>query len=262
MSRTSAHVAAVRHGRPVRERRATTQSGIRLSLLDGFELRLHGREVALTVGAERLLSFLALHSHRLLRTYVAGNLWPDTSDQRAFANLRSCLWRVNRPGIRLVDTANRRLGLTASVLVDYRESASLAQYVLHDETREVPEPHWALLTRVLLPDWYDDWVLLERERHRQLCLVALDSVAQRLAAAQRHAAALDCALSAIALEPLRESAHRTVVEIHLAAGNPSEAIRQYQLFRRVLGERLGLEPSPRMQGLITPLVGDAAVTRE
>jgi DNA-binding SARP family transcriptional activator len=225
-------------------------------------LRRDGRLVALAVGAERLLSFLALHSDPLQRTYVAGTLWPDTSERQAFANLRSCLWRLNRPGAGLVEAGGHRLGLAPGVRVDYRESAALTRTLVHAGTaRHLTERECALLTRLLLPDWYEDWVLLERERHRQLCLLALESLAQRLARAEEYAAALDCALAAVTLEPLRESAHRIAVQIHLASGNASEAIRQYRLFRRVLRDRLGLEPSAQMSATIAGAYDGVAAHR-
>jgi DNA-binding SARP family transcriptional activator len=233
---------------------------LRLSLLGGFEVLLDGRLVALNLGAERLVAFLALHRQPLERPYVAGSLWPDTSERQAFANLRSCLWRVNSAGAPLVVTANRRLGLSPVALVDYHESSVLAERVVHGEdARRVTDAQRALLTRTLLPDWYADWVLLERERHRQLCLLALESLAERLAAADA-AVALECALSAVVLEPLRETAHRRIIEIHLSAGNLVDAIRQYRLFTQLLGDQLGLEPSPPMRAMMTALVGDAAVT--
>jgi DNA-binding SARP family transcriptional activator len=233
---------------------------LRLSLLGGFEVLLDGRLVGLSLAAERLVAFLALHRRPLERAYVAGSPWPDTTERQAFANLRSCLWRVNSAGAPLAVTANRRLGLSPMALVDFRESSLLAERVVHgDDARLVTGAQRALLTRTLLPDWYTDWVLLERERHRQLCLLALESLAERLAAADT-AVALECALSAVVLEPLRESAHRRIIEIHLSAGNVVEAIRQYRLFRQLLGDQLGLEPSPRIRAMMTALLGDAAVT--
>ena len=54
--------------------------------------------------------------------------------------------------------------------------------------------------------------------------------------------AIEVGLTAVAGEPLRESAHRALMRVHLAEGNPSEALRQYRLCRRCLGV-LGLEPS-------------------
>ena len=66
-------------------------------------------------------------------------------------------------------------------------------------------------------------------------------------------------LAAVAAEPLRESAHRAVVSVHLEEGNVSEAIRQYRLCRRLLGTELGIEPSERMQVLVRGLDGAQTV---
>jgi DNA-binding SARP family transcriptional activator len=58
---------------------------------------------------------------------------------------------------------------------------------------------------------------------------------------------------AVAAEPLRESAHRTLVRLHLTAGNAVEASRQYELCRYLLRSQLGLEPSERMRELVRGL---------
>jgi DNA-binding SARP family transcriptional activator len=63
----------------------------------------------------------------------------------------------------------------------------------------------------------------------------------------------------MAAEPLRESAHRALIRVHLADGNAGEAIRQYRLCRRLLHERLGIEPTDRTKELIGAV--DGAETR-
>ena len=105
----------------------------------------------------------------------------------------------------------------------------------------------------LLPGWYDDWVLLERERLRQVRLQALEAVAARLASLGRHGEALQAAHAAIRAEPLRESAHRLMVRIHLAEGNVAEAVRAYELFRTMLEHELGVPPSELMTRLVRHL---------
>src|SRR5262249_37005908 len=104
----------------------------------------------------------------------------------------------------------------------------------------------------LLPDWYDDWLRDEREELRQTRLHALESLARVLSQSGHHADAIQAALAAIRLEPLRESAHRTLIEIHLAEGNRSEARRQFQRCLRLLREELGVEPSDSMRLLLDP----------
>ena len=99
----------------------------------------------------------------------------------------------------------------------------------------------------ILPDWYEDWVLIEREHFRQLRLHALEALCVELTAAGRFAEAAEAGLAAVEGEPLRESAHRALIGTYLAEGNPGEAIRQYQFFGRCLQDQLGLEPSELME---------------
>ncbi len=85
-------------------------------------------------------------------------------------------------------------------------------------------PSWAEALD-LLPGWYDDWVLLERERLRQRVLHALEALSRHLVAAGRIAEAVEAAMTAVGVEPLRESAQRAPVTAHLAEGNRVEARR-------------------------------------
>ena len=226
-------------------------AAISLSLLDAFELRCDDRLVSLPHSAQRLLAFLALHEHPLLRVYVAGTLWIDASDERAAASLRSSLWRLGRPGYHLVDATSTHLRLAHEVDVDLRRGFALAQRLLDgsadaDDLREAE----ALLGGELLPDWYDDWLLFERERFRQLSLHALEALAERFARAGRFARALEAALWVVRSEPLRESAHRVLIRVHLAEGNRCEALRQYELCRHLLREQLGVAPSAQLDELL------------
>jgi len=222
-----------------------------LSLLNAFELRCDGELVGLPVSAQRLLAFLALHERPLLRPYVAGTLWLDADDERAGASLRSSLWRLNRSGHRLVEATMMQLRLAPAVDVDLRRALALAKRLLEgtatDEDLDAAE---ASLDGEVLPDWYDDWLLFERERFRQLSLHALEALSDRLVAAGRPTRALGAALAAVRGEPLRESAHRALIRVHLAEGNRAEALRQGKVCRRVLRERLGVEPSPQLDQLL------------
>jgi DNA-binding SARP family transcriptional activator len=222
-----------------------------LSLLNAFELRCDGEVVGLPISAQRLLAFLAVHERPLLRPYVAGTLWIEANDDRAGASLRSSLWRLNRSGHHLVESTSMQLGLAAGIDVDLRRSFALAGRII-DGTASVRDLDAAeeSLDGELLPDWYDDWLLFERERFRQLSLHALEALADRLVADGCLGGALRAALAAVRGEPLRESAHRALIRVHLAEGNRSEAIRQGELCRRLLRERLGVEPSPQLEQLL------------
>jgi DNA-binding SARP family transcriptional activator len=226
---------------------------VEVRLLNSFEVRCDHEPVAFPMSARRLLAFLALHGRALLRVHVAGALWIDVCDERAFANLRSTLWRVNQRGPRLVETNGTSIALADDVSVDVRDAEAQARQLIDGRAREIPRLDDLAFAAELLPDWYDDWVLLERERYRQLALHALEALAERLAEAHRYGEAADAALAAVAAEPLRESAHRLLIRVHLAEGNPTEAIREYRLYSRLLHDQLGLQPSPQIRKLVGSL---------
>lgn len=213
--------------------------------------------VPLPLGAQRLLAFLAVQKVPLLRTYVAEALWPESHRRRASANLRSALWRIRQARHNLVDAAGGRLSLCAEVAVDVRERVALARRLL-DRSASWPTgvlgSHTATeLSADLLRDWYDEWLLLERDRWNQLRLHALEALAEHLLAAGDYSEAVEAALAAVWAEPLRESAHRTLIRVHAAEGNLSEAVGQYQRYRQLLHRELSTPPTAQMEELIRAL---------
>ena len=119
-----------------------------------------------------------------------------------------------------------------------------------------------ILSSDLLPGWYDDWVLIEAEDWRQIRLHALETLASRLTAAECWGQAADAARAAVRAEPLRESAHAALIQVHLAEGNQSEAMRQFTRYRTLLHAELGLEPTLDSDGLsrvFRARAGDAVV---
>jgi DNA-binding SARP family transcriptional activator len=224
---------------------------LRLALLDTFELSSDGALIPLSLPAQRLLAYLALQARPLRRVHVASVLWPDSTETHAAGSLRSALWKLRQSGHTLVDETDHQLQLSSAVSVDVRRTATWAARVLRPSTTitsaDILE---AMRFGELLRDWYEDWVLLERERLRQLRAHALEVLCERLTRAGRFNDAMEVGLAAVGNDPLRESAHRAVMRVHLAEGNRAEAVRQYAYFERLLGDELGFEPSPRMRALV------------
>jgi two-component SAPR family response regulator len=102
----------------------------------------------------------------------------------------------------------------------------------------------------LLPGWYDDWALMERERLRQRMLHALEALSRHLVKTGRFADAVDAAILAVNAEPLRESAQRTLIQAHIAEGNLVEARRAYCGFRKLVRMELDVEPSSDLLTLL------------
>lgn len=232
--------------------------GIEVALLDGLEIRRGGDLVELGLPAERLVAFVALHERPLSRVYLAGVLWTDVDETRSTSSLRSALWRLNREVPGLIQAHGRCLRLGSAVLVDARRLLTAGERVL-DRGAAMPDAMdlALLLNGDLLPDWYDDWVTVERERFHQLQLHALETLSDRLCEQGRAAEAVLAGTAAVRSEPLRESAHRAVIRAHLAHGNQAEAVRQYQLFQRLLSDSIGLGPTEQMLKLVRPLTAHA-----
>lgn len=219
-------------------------------LLSSFQLALGDEIVVLPPSVQRLVAFLSICDRPLLRQSVAGTLWPETSESRAAANLRSALWRLNQLEIRVVAASGMSLQLASGVRVDLRDRTAQAQSLLASTEADLERVDETSFGHDLLPDWYDDWLVIARERFHQLRLRALEFLCERLAARGEFARALDAGLAAVAGEPLRESAHRALVRAHLAEGNPAEAVRQFELYRQLLSTQLGLTPSLRIIELL------------
>jgi DNA-binding SARP family transcriptional activator len=224
----------------------------RVDVLGGFACMSADEQVPLAARAERLVAFLALHRRPVRRQQLAGTLWADSPDERASASLRSTLWRLPRPrGVPLVAATPTHIRLREGIDVDlWHADDSLSRPDEHDDRVAL-----RLLCADVLPDWGEDWVLLERERHRQRRLHALERQCRHHGGLGDFEAALAAGLAAVSGEPLRESAHRAVIEVHLAEGNPGEALRQYDLYRRLLRVELGLSPSQAIRSLVAHLLG-------
>jgi DNA-binding SARP family transcriptional activator len=227
---------------------------IELGLLGTFELRVAGNPVPLPMNGQRVLAFLALQGRALTRSFVAGSLWLDSTDDRALGSLRSALWRLNREG-RLVESSSDQIALAARVEVDFAAAVVQARRLLDPECNECSMSDDLRLHEDLLPDWYDDWVTLERERFRQLRVHALERLCERLIASGRFGEAIETGFVVARAEPLRESAHSILIRAHLAEGNRGEALAEYHRFRALLRHELGLAPSPEMVALVAHVTG-------
>jgi DNA-binding SARP family transcriptional activator len=220
--------------------------------------------ISIPHSSERLVALLALRGCPLARDGVASSLWSRASNDRGAAALRTALWRLSSSSARgLVTARGHELVLRDGVDIDFWRTARRAQDVVAGRAADVDSSDVALLRDAgdLLPDWYEDWVIIERERFRELRVEALERICRQLSAAGRYCDAVQAGLAAVAAEPLRESAHQALISSHLAEGNRADALRQYQLLHDLLRRDLDLEPSPGVrERLGLRARGDVSVT--
>lgn len=227
---------------------------LRVRLLGGFELLRDGSPVALSSAQQRLVALVAIPDHPLARPRAAGQLWPDVPQARAEGNLRSTLWRLRPVAPGLVEDADDRLLLAPEVAVDFKEAVALARRLVTRQAADASEITLHDLAADLLPHSDEEWIVGERERFRQLRLHALEVLTELLSDLGRHALAIDAGLTAVAAEPLRESAHRALVAAFLAEGNRSEAVAEYRSYQRLARRDLNIEPSADLHQLLADLL--------
>ncbi len=229
-------------------------AGPRISLLGGFGLSDGRVDVAIAEGPQRLLAFLALRKRPVRRTLAAGALWPDVGHEQASSSLRSTLARLDEGARSALAVTASQLAIADRITVDLWESEALA--------RRLAGPHESLtidrsssaevdaLSSDILPDWYEDWVIVEAEAWRLQRLHALETLADDLRSEKSFGQASSAAQAAIDADPLRESPRAALIRIHMAEGNVSDAIREFTRYRELLKRDLGLDPTPRLQALL------------
>jgi len=215
---------------PIRIRREVDENAsiprLYLRLTNGFRL-VHrtGDVVQLPPLCERLVAFLAMRGPSP-RQYLAFRLWPDRSEDHSLSCLRTALWRLPRPD----DDPLVQSDATTLRLADHVEVDARLRYAEADAWADAAGPPAGLAVNAfaadILPDWYDDWAIMERERFRQMRLHVLERLSGWATRCGRFAEAITAGLQAVEGGPLRESAHRCLVRAHLAEGNVDEAVRQ------------------------------------
>jgi DNA-binding SARP family transcriptional activator len=230
---------------------------IRIALLGGLDVEsVSGQPFRLSSRkSQGLLAYLALHPGTFYpRDTLATLLWGEASDERARHSLRQALTNL------------RRALASPSVLLERGEAVALNpaavdvdvdrfERLVAEATPEALGTAAGLYRGDLLQGIgggepaYEEWLLSERERLREL---ALDTLA-RLVAHHTKAGATEPAIQAavrlLALDPTQEATHRALLRLYARQGRRGAALRQYQLCVEVLARELGVEPEDETKRL-------------
>ena len=240
-----------------------------MSLLGGFQARLDsGPAVALpTRKAQGLLAYLALPPGQLHpRDKLAALLWGGIRDESARASLRQALFAIRKA---LADTP--ALALEGSAVALARDAVDVDAVVFAGAVADgSPEALMRaadlykgdLLAGLVLdePPW-EEWLIGERERLREL---ALEGLAKLLAHQRRTGAiepAVATALKLLTLDPLQESVHRALMRLYADLGRRGAALRQYQQCVSALQRELGTEPDAQTKQLYEEILRERTRVR-
>ena len=230
---------------------------LELMLLGGFHARVvPGGAVDLpTRKAQALLAYLALPAGSLhRRDKLAGLLWGDMAKTQARGNLRKALFWLRQA---LADTEvltveGETVGLQAGAVStdvgEFERRVALGSATALAESADIYQGD--LLAGLALQEPpFEEWLVGERERLRQLLTEAL----ARLLAHQREAGAVDSAihtaLKLLTLDPIQEQVHRTLMRLYAQAGRRGAALRQYQACVTVLERELRTQPDDATKAL-------------
>jgi len=144
--------------------------------------------------------------------------------------------------------ADTWIDLDAAVAAMERGEAALAGREF-DEAREQASTAAELARRVFLPGEDGRWVEDQRRDLRDVLVRALECLRDGALAEGEFGNAVRHAAEITALEPFRETSYRALMQAHVAAGNPAEALRVYERCRSFLADELGAYPSPETKAV-------------
>lgn len=212
---------------------------------------------------QSFLSYLILHSNApQSRMQLAYQIWPDSSDEQALTNLRTLLSRLRSS---LPELANwlhvERQWIqwhpNVPWVLDVFEFEQAARQV--KQSQDLRGRTLALEVMIdlyhgdLLPGSYDEWVILERDRLRQLYLSALQQLVNVQEQERNYPGAIGTAQLLVRQDPLNEEAYRSLMRLHARCGNSAAALRVYKTCLTVLRNELDALPSASTRQLYEQL---------
>ena len=235
---------------------------LQIQLFNNFQLVYDGALVR-TVNQARmqsLLTYLVLHRDvPQSRQHLAFVFWPDTSETQAHTNLRQLLHHLRRawPGISdflQIDAKTLHWKPAAafdSDIVAFEQALARAAETMHagqsNAARTALIEAVALYSGDLLPGCYEDWLLTERERLRQLFLTTLAQLVVLCESQRDYPLAIDYAQCLLRADPLHETTYRRLMRLHALNGDRASALRTYHLCATILARELGVDPNPNTQ---------------
>ena len=233
-------------------------------------LTVHHQGRVLTHFATRksaaLLAYLAFFAEQAhARELLLDRFWPDMESEAARHNLRQTLFSLRRllepsgvpaGSLLFADRTSVRLSAT-SVRTDVGEFRDLLQMAAGSASAEQRlaglEQAVALYKSGLLPDMYENWALMERERLAAACHEALDTLATLYHQEGRAPQALDCLRRLVSAEPFNAAAQERLIRLYASCGQAERAREQYHSFVGILSAEWNETPPRELRAFVEAL---------
>ncbi|MEW6241717.1 MAG: BTAD domain-containing putative transcriptional regulator, partial [Chloroflexota bacterium] len=240
---------------------ANGKTNLSLSYLGGLQIKRADQTLDgfISNKVPALLAYLAVTRRAHSRDKLAALLWGEMSDADAKNNLRQALANLKKYFEDELTITRDTIEFTGDAFVDSLEFDStlrLASSLDPERGATTLTSSLALYRGDFLEGFhvrdapeFEDWMLTERARLRELALQALHHLAEIQMSRADYPAALEATSRLLAFDPWREEAHRQRMSALARAGQRSAALAQYQSCRRVLQKELGVEPSAETTAL-------------
>jgi DNA-binding SARP family transcriptional activator len=215
--------------------------------------------------AQSLLALLVLTAgieHR--REKLAGELWPQATDDNARANLRHALWRIRAAidrggGDSAIHIAANGIAVgfdpRSPFWLDVRELEQAVRSA-GANTADLIRAAW-LYRGELLPGFYDEWISAHRGRLQSTFDTLLARLAVQLRAEARWPEMIELGRHWLAHGEAQESAFREIMFARHALGDATGVRIAYRECECAVREQFGAEPSVGTRQLFEQLIADA-----
>lgn len=217
---------------------------------------------------ELIIYLLLLSQKQYHREQLAALLWPDASASQSRKYLRQALWQIQSQmksdqirSVLLSDTQWLRLNPEMLIWTDVAHMKYIYNKVKHIPSSDLgPEQYRALQQASklyqgeLLPGWYHNWCMVERERLRSLYLAMMDKMIDYCLAARRYEQGVQHGLVMLHHDITREKTHRRLMRMYYLSGDRSSALRHYQQVESLLAQELQVRPTAATQELFEQIL--------
>jgi len=222
---------------------------------------------------QELLSYLLIHRDRPhSREALAALLWGETSTEKSKKYLRQALWHLhaalnsnNENGTEVLQVEHDWLGLNpcSNLWTDvadferaYAGAEGIAGRQLDSEKAQALKDAVVLYSADLLPGYYQDWILFERERLQNMYLLMLDKLIVYLQFHGAYEVAQGYGATILRYDPARERTHRQLMHLYSLAGDRTSALRQFERCALALKQELGVKPERKTVELYERIKSD------
>ncbi len=229
----------------------------KLTLFGGFELTSPNR-TAINISAKKakaLLVYLALHPNKIhQRETLATLLWEECSSSQARQSLRQTLSALRKAidSPTIIDGDQQSLFLLKDQIeIDALIFDNLCQQDDKVSLQNALEFYQGELLEGLYirSQGFDDWLETERSQRREKTLQIMDVLLQHSQSENQLEQVIRLGIKITALDPLRESAHRVLMDAYNKQGRRNAALKQYRLCQQLLRDELAIAPELETQTL-------------